>query len=134
MPSATSALTGARLTPKERRAPAHQATTRSPNAAKGYAASHLLPTARPQQMPEPAATAGTARRAPAPIAWVGDLGRDVVGHPGAVPVPVEHEAVHGTEQEERHEDVEQRQPREHELQTVEGEQDAGDAARAASSR
>jgi hypothetical protein len=57
-----------------------------------------------------------------------DLGRDEARQPGAVPVTVEHQAVHGTEHEERHEDVEEREPGQHELETVEAQDQPGDAA------
>ena len=49
-------------------------------------------------------------------------------HLGAVPVAVGDQARDRAEDEERQEDVEQRQPRQHELQAVEAEQQPGDQA------
>ena len=50
------------------------------------------------------------------------------GQPVAQPLAVGHHAVHAAEGEERQEDVEQREPRQHELETVDGEQQASDEA------
>src|SRR6476659_8396039 len=51
MPSTTEDLRTDQRTPKERRAPALHSQTSAPNAASGYTASHLLPTASPQLTP-----------------------------------------------------------------------------------
>ena len=48
------------------------------------------------------------------------------GQPVAQPLTVGDHAVHAAEGEERQEDVEQREPRQHELEAVDGEQEAGD--------
>ena len=50
------------------------------------------------------------------------------GQPVAQPLAVGDHAVHAAEREERQEDVEQREPRQHELEAVDGEQQAGDEA------
>ena len=71
--------------------------------------------------------AGALRDVPAGV------GREAV-QAGAVPVAVRDVAVHGQQHEERDEDVEQRDPREHELHAVEATAAGRRPGRAASSR
>ncbi len=84
-----------------------------------------------------AARGGTAARARVPSRRVEAARRRrrrATASPGAVPVAVVDHAGDAAQQEERQEDVEQRQPREHEVQAVEGQQQAGQAAERRSSR
>ena len=81
---------------------------------------------RQQPRPEQQAAHGTpglGLRHPAPGIQHGPR-----GHPAAEPVPVRDQAVHGAQDEERQEDVEQREPGEHQVQPVEAEQQAADTA------
>ena len=73
-------------------------------------ASHLLPHGESPADPRDQQPRPEQQRPHRTPAGAVDLLRDEPGEAGAVPLAVEHQAVHGAEEEERDEDVEKGQP------------------------
>ena len=120
-PSRTAAFSTGQRTPRLRRAPAFQSHTSTPE--RGQRVERRPLGAGGQAEPHP------GQRQPRPEPHPRPPGAALAGgHPGPGPVPVGDQARRRAGQEERQEDVEQRQPGQHQVHAVEAEQDARDAA------